>query len=68
MRIQRIKLPKCMMKDCDKLAEYEFTDYTSEQLTYTIASTCDEHFDKMRSLVGEAKEVPLNYQSKGETK
>ena len=67
MRIERAKYPICMMENCNKLADYEFTDYTSEKLTYTIASTCDEHFEKMRALVGKAQEVALNYQDKGKT-
>ncbi len=51
-----------MMKDCNKIADYEFTEHTSEKITYTLATTCSEHFKQMRSLVGAAKETALNFE------
>ena len=51
-----------MMKDCNEIADYEFTDHTSEKLTYTIATTCSKHCEQMVALVGKARKMALNFE------
>ena len=62
MKIEKAKYPTCMMKDCNEIADYEFTDHTSEKLTYTIATTCSKHCEQMVALVGKARKMAFNFE------
>ena len=57
-----------MMQNCNELADYEFTDYTSEQLTYTLATTCSKHCDEMEKIVGKAQKMAFNIQRNSKSK
>ena len=56
MRIERAKYPMCMIEDCNRFAEYEFTDVVKVDpksfptKRITIGYSCDEHFENVKKI------------------